>query len=246
MQSTVWDLNNNVVTYSDNVTGMALESATRTVNLSQFNSVNVANAEGAGSSSEYTLTKVILSIDGSISGNVKFENESPSTANDVTVTLYDFANPAGNGQAWSQVSFNGNNASESYSYSRSFDEIAADSDADPDWAGDDYRNLTVNENGTGEALSGDITSDLQAYIGSGNISTEVDFQGQWSFDNLPNNQSIVDVYGDAAVSVSYYYDYTPVPEPTSAVFMSLGLIILALLKRPKQKNPSPFTDNSRY
>ncbi len=218
-QSTTWDTANNTVTYSDSIETMALEGPTQTINLSQFNAATVA-AHNGGNASEYTLTKVILSIDGSISGVVKFENESPTAAKNVVVRLYDLDNPVGNG-GWSQVSFNGASAVESYQFSKTFPEIAADSGGE----------LEINVAGTGKAFSENIESELGAYIGANTIAADVDFQGEWSFSNLGNSSSKIDVYGDAVVSVSYTYDYTSVPEPTSAVLLGIGLLFLSLRRR---------------
>ena len=231
-ESTVWDLDNNVVTYSDTVSGIALNTGT-TLDLSQFNSVNVANAEGVGNSSEYTLTKVVLTIDGSLSGLVEFENETASSAASVTVYLSDGPMTPG----WSEVSFDGASATENYTAQQTFSNVAADDDVAPDWAGADYGAYNVDCDGTGAGSSGDLTSDLTAYIGDGTITTDVDFHGTFTAAGLPSgSQTITDVYGDAAVSVAYYYDYTPVPEPTSVAFLSLCVMFLAMRRRLNREN----------
>jgi len=217
------------VTYSDSV-HMALESATQTLNLSQFNAAAVA-AEKGGSANEYTLTKVVFSINGSISGVVEFENESTSVAQGVSVYASDRNDPSGNKLVWSQVRYGGYSAVENYDPYKFFSTVGADSDVDPDWAGDDYGRFDVNDAGTGAASSADITSDLASYNGTGQLVTSVDFQGVWTAENLPNSVLRSDVYGDATVSVTYYY--SGVPEPSTLALLGFGCA--ALLTRRRRK-----------
>jgi len=216
------------VTYSDSV-HMALESATQTLNLSQFNAAAVA-AEKGGSANEYTLTKVVFSIDGSISGVFEFENESPSSASNVKATLFDLDDPNGYSKAWSQVSYGGNNAIENYTASKTFESISADSDGDPDWTGADYGRFDVNSAGTGKASTADITEALAAFTGQGSLPFQVDFQGVWTLNNLANNINRTDIYGDADVSVTYFYS---VPEPSTLALLGFGCA--ALLTRRRRK-----------
>lgn len=121
-ESVSWGADN-TVTYSDSV-HMALESDTRTISLSQFNAAAIAKEKG-GNASEYTLTKVVLSIDGSVSGLVEFENQSPNSASNVRVRLYDFDHPDDTGKSWSRVSYNGYSAVESYSAEKTFPSVGA-------------------------------------------------------------------------------------------------------------------------
>jgi len=222
------------VTYSDGV-HMALESATQTINLSQFNASTVA-AQNGGSANEYTLTKVVFSIDGSIAGVVEFENENDSVAQGVAVSASDRNDPSGRKMVWSRVSYGGYSAVENYDPYKFFSTVGADSDGDPDWTGADYGRFDVTEAGTGAANTADITSDLAAFSGTGQLATLVDFQGVWTAENLPNSVLRSDVYGDATVSVSYYYDYNPVPEPST--LMLLGLGCAAILTRRRRKTQS--------
>lgn len=219
------------VTYSDGV-HMALESATQTINLSQFNA-STAAAQNGGVANKYTLTKVVFSIDGSIAGVFEFENESPSSASNVKATLFDLDDPNGTSKAWSQVSYGAYSTAENYTASKTFATIGADSDGDPDWSGTDYGRFDVTSEGTGKATTADITEDLAAFTGSGKLPFQVDFQGVWTLNNLGNNVNRTDIYGDATVSVTYYYDYNPVPEPST--FVLLGLGCAAILARRRRK-----------
>jgi hypothetical protein len=216
-----------VVTYSDSV-HMALESATQTVNLSQFNASNLASHNG-GAPSDFTLTKVVFSINGSISGVVEFENESPTSASNVRVRLFDLDDPNDMGKSWSRVSFGENSAVENFSASKTFATIAADSDDAPDWAGGDYARFDVNTAGSGAASTADITTDLAAFIGTSMLPFAVDFQGNWVADNLSNGSSQIAVFGDASVSVSYYYEQ--VPEPTSLALLGFGCAAILSRRR---------------
>lgn len=221
---------NGSVSYSDSI-HLALESSTQTLNLSQFNAASIA-AQNGGSAADYTLTRVVFAIDGSISGTVEFENESPDAANNVRVRLFDLDDPNETGRSWSRVSYGGYSAVENYSASRTFATVAADSDGTPDWTGDDYVRYDVNATGTGAASTGDITTDLATFIGASALPFAVDFQGNWIAENLPNSSSQISVFGDASVSVTYYY--SEVPEPSSVTLLALGGAAV-LIRRRRQR-----------
>lgn len=77
-ESAVWDTANSTVTYSTTVSGIALGGGALQVNLSQFSSAAAASEEG-GSAAQYTLSQVVLSIDGTICGNIYFHNTGTAT-----------------------------------------------------------------------------------------------------------------------------------------------------------------------
>ncbi len=214
-ESTSWDSANNIVTYSD-TTRMALEETTRTGLLSQFDASKIALQYG-GSAGDYTLVKVVLSIDGTVSGTVEFESTSPSTQT-VRVRLSDLDNPSELAQGWSRVSVNGHSASENYRYDQTFT-------LQPNSSHTIYPNIA----GTGTASLTEIDQDLDAFIGNSTVAAQIDFQGLWSFDGLSNGSTRTDVYGDAVYSVSYYYEI--VPEPSSLIFLMIGSLVLATRRK---------------
>ena len=230
-ESTVWNTGANSVTYSDSITGMALESPTQTFNLSQFNSADAATAEGAAG--QYSLTKVVLSLDGSIAGAVKFDNESTSPSSSVEIWMTDNNHPEEKAGGWTQVSFGGLSTLESFNDRETFTDIAADNEADngdADFVGTDSGTHTVANEGYGASMSESTTS-LTAFEGDGTLAAEVDFHGTWVASDLPNSLVSISVFGESDVSVTYYYDFTPVPEPTSAFLLGIGILFLSLRRK---------------
>jgi len=213
-ESTSWDSANNIVTYSD-TTRMSLGGTSKTGYLSQFDANTIALQYG-GSAGDYTLVKVVLSIDGALSGTVQLTTtDSPSS---VDLSLYHLSNPSQNGQGWSRIMIGAHSASESYSY---YEQV--------NLATHSSHTSYIDIAGTGPASSSDIDQDLNAYIGGSKVAAQIDFKGQWSAEGLSNGSTTVDVYGDAVYSVSYYYEI--VPEPSSLIFLMIGSLVLATRRK---------------
>ena len=82
--------------------------------------------------------------------------------------------------------------------------------------------------GSGAVSSGFITSDLNSFIGSADISTIVTFDLMgwiWGAEGLKNETLV----RSADMSVTYYYDV--VPEPSSSALACLGSAVLLLRRR---------------
>lgn len=112
--STAWDLVGDSVTYSDTVTDSAHDFSTRRFNLSQISSSEAAAMKSVDIAGEYTLTRVIMSIDGSVAGAVKFENKSPA-ASAAHVYMIDGKQPLSKSEVpanWTKVNFDGLSAFE--------------------------------------------------------------------------------------------------------------------------------------
>ncbi len=218
-ESMVWgkdDEGNHFVTYSDTI-HMALGGPSQTGYLSQFDANNAVTHHGGGSVGDYTLVKVVLSIDGALSGTVQLSTTS-SSGSTVDLRLYDFNNPSQNGQGWSRIKVGAHSASESYSY---FEEV--------NLAPNSSHTSYIDIDGTGPATSSNIEQDLNVYIGDSTVAAQIDFKGQWSAEGLSNGTTTVDVYGDAVYSVSYYYEI--VPEPSSLIFLMIGSLVLAARRK---------------
>lgn len=203
------------VTYSTSVTSIPLgeEAASTQINLSQFNSAAVAQAKG-GNANEYTLSKVVLSINGSIYGSVEYVNNS-SVDNTPKFKIH----------GTSALTFdNVSTSDESYSKIITYPTIAA---------GERYTKQ-ISESGSGTVSTPEITSDLQRFIGNGTIATYADFPVDGYFSVYGTDYtSKVAVMGAADVSVTYYYAYNPVPEPSTLALLGFGCA--AVLARRRRK-----------
>lgn len=211
---TSWDINNNSVTYSVLQEGIPLGStASMGVALNQLNLSELAAQEKVGSAVNYTLTSVVLSIHGTIYGTVYFKNKS---ADAVTPSF----KVSGNSKLYFAET---STAKEYYDSEVSIGTIAA--------SGGTYNNNSVVVEGEGKQ-SVTIASDLARFLGTGTIATIAKFpvdgyfsSGGTSFD------STVSLQGKADIAVTYYYDYTAVPEPTSMALLSLAGAVLALRRK---------------
>ncbi len=150
------------VTYSMTVADIELGGASTAVNLSQFNSSAVAAQ--AGTAYEYTLTKVVFSIDGSISGTLHFENTGAVAVNPK------FKFDGSSSLAYDPISFT--SASETYD-SVALGEVAPGAELDQE----------ISSAGSGKVTSPDIVSDLSSFIGTETIATAVSFPGDALFSS---------------------------------------------------------------
>ncbi len=210
-ETAIWNTANNTVTYANSVSGVT--SAGATLDFSKFNSASAAAAEGQAGA--YTLTRVVLSIDGSISATFRFMNSAEDDRN--VASAYLINNPG------FSLTAGGNSATEAYIYSDPATPFVV--------AGGETVNHSFNSSGTGLAQT-DIVTGLAAYTGDDKLSSAVSlgFQiggsfGEDVFTALKNS------LGSADVSVTYYYDFTPVPEPTCLALVGLGCAALLARRR---------------
>lgn len=209
-ETATWDTANNTVTYTVSST-YGMNSPT-SVSLSQFNSADAATQEGSG---DYVLTRVVLSLNGSISAVLTYENTTASSQN---VSVQNM----GGGSYFTYTPLGLTSATETYNISHNFGSVASGATVT---AGDPVPLMAY---GSGTVSSGDITSDLASFIGDGTISTVVNFDLMawvWGAEGLKNETLV----RSADMSVTYYYDV--VPEPSTAALTAFGAAMLMLRRR---------------
>lgn len=209
-ETAAWDLANNTVTYTVSSTfGMNTPTA---VSLSQFDASDVALQEGSG---EYVLSKVVLTLNGSISAVLSYQN---TTASSQAVAVQN----VGGGSYFTYSPLSLTSATENYSIQHNFGTVASGATVT---AGDP---TPLQALGSGAVSSGFITSDLNSFIGSADISTVVTFDLMgwiWGAEGLKNETLV----RSADMSVTYYYDV--VPEPSTSALACLGSAVLLLRRR---------------
>lgn len=223
----VWDVENNMVTYAASVDNVLLGAGgTANVNLSQFNNAWAA-AQAGGLASEYTLLYAVLTLDGSIHGTINFYNNSASTAYPQLIVT------GGSGLSYGDDQ----TSAEQYPLVTALGAVAP---------GNSLVNHAVTLAGTsGSVSSPNITEDLVRFLGDGTIATVADFTQVMPQLTIGNDQTgSLNLVGFASVSISYYYDYTMVPEPSSFVLITLGCAVLMGRRRLHQacalSRPSPY------
>ena len=210
-----WDIGNNTVTYSTSVSGLTDGNA-QTVYLSQFNAAN-AIAAGESSGSTYTLTSIVLSINGALSGTLEFNNIRAGSLNVSSARVTTDQDHLG-----FVLTSGANQIAESITYS---DVNAPFSVAGHSTVDHNFTDIT----GT-RAQTANISSALAAYTGSGTFASTV-YQkfGISSSTDSGIFPGLVDSIGSANVSITYHY--SEVPEPSSLALLGLGCAALISRRR---------------
>jgi hypothetical protein len=210
-ETAAWDLAKNTVTYT--VSSTFGRNTPTVISLSQFDASDVVLQEESG---EYVLSKVVLTLNGSISAVLSYQNTTASSQ-DVAVQN------VGGGSYFTYSPLSLTSASENYSIQHNFGTVASGATVT---AGDP---TPLQALGSGAVSSGFITSDLSSFIGSGDISTVVTFASMlWDWGGIEGskNETLV---RSADMSVTYYYDV--VPEPSTSALACLGSAVLLLRRR---------------
>jgi hypothetical protein len=213
-ESVVWD-GDTKVTYSRYVDNLTLGSTPTAVNLSQFSATKLAEHFSADPGI-FTLTKAILSIDGTVYGTVWFQNND-SESRSATPT---FNVTGGN----SKLTFGGQSTPIQYfNDGVEIGSVAAGQRID----------TSVSVTGSGGAVTKSyITDALAAFIGNGDITTSATLKGAGAFyvEGISASTSGFDLYGAANVSVTYEY----VPEPSTLALLGFGCAALLTRRRSKR------------
>lgn len=208
------------VTYSGTASGVDAGGESAALAFNKFNSEGAATQ--LGQAGTYTLTSVVLSIDGSIAGTFSYQN---TQANAGKV----YASGLNNSTTRFVLSANSKSASEYYSYT-----VVADGDTPISVAG----NTTVTRNLPNTTAPGvaatTINSDLATFIGYDTYSGSAYLRASQSTDSDAGISSMVTASGSANFSVTYYFNYTPVPEPNTLALLGFGGIAMLIRRRPRR------------
>jgi len=212
-ETATWDTANNAVTYAVSVDHISLGTDPVYVALSQFNAAAAATQEG-GSAGDFTLTRVILSLDGSVYGSILFQNNGPVAVS----PTYDFS-------GYSRLTYGGYSTGREYYDGNivSLGTVASGSQV----------SSPVSSSGDGAVSTPDITTALSSFIGGNTITTSVFFPVGGLFGSAGTDfTTTLALQGLANVSVTYYYDQ--VPEPSALALVSFGCAAILTRRRFKK------------
>ena len=169
-----------------------------------------------------TLTKVTLTLDADTSaGSISWDNEAGVSTN---VTL-------GIGAEVTAVGLAGVTAVAVPLQTGSAIGVDADNDGAADFVGTDSFAVV---GGTGsDSDSDELTSGLGPYIGLGTFDVDVTASVETFLSTTGGFGPIDPTPGVTEGTVTVTYEYTVIPEPTSAAFLGLGALGIAVRRRRK-------------
>lgn len=208
------DWTSSSVTYSGSIGDAIAWGQTASLTFDKFNSEAAATA--LGQAGTYTLTKVVLSINGTIAGTFTYQN-TESTAH----TVY----ASGLNSEYTKFTLSANSASVSESYNYTVPgtpfSVAANST--------EQRNYETSASGATLNITDALT--LANFVGYDTYNGTVGLTAATSGATESGISTLLTASGDATFSVTYYFDYTPVPEPNTVVLLGLGCIALLIRRR---------------
>ena len=197
-----------VLTYTDSIVSTATDWSS-TLSVPKFNP-----ALG-------TLTNIVITLTGSVLGNVMVESMSSSAAN-VTTTLaasLTLTRPDATTLVVSFPAFTATQAFTAY-------------DGGLDFAGTSgITYAAINSAQTATFTTPPPASDLALFTGSGNIVLPISAHGASSVTGSGNLVAGFQTRAAAMLEVAYSYDAIEVPEPTALTLLGLGLIGAGRIRR---------------
>ncbi len=212
-ETAVWDTFNNTVTYSDSAAGIISYGDIMSLSLSKFNSDNAISA-GAASGITYTLSKVILSIDGQIAGEFSYFNSQTSSR--------DVSSSALRSMTAFTLTANAIDAREYFAYTVPNMPITVD-------AGATVTRVFASEGSGGTTTITDALR-LSDFTGNGTFVSSVSLQAEDTTTKQSGIFSGLTASGNASISVTYQY----VPEPTSLALLGMGFAAILTRRRFKR------------
>lgn len=170
-----------------------------------------------------TLTKVTLTLDANTSaGSISWDNEA-LVATDITLGI---------GAEVTAVGLAGITAIAVPLQIGSAVGIDADNDGAPDFIGTDAFSVI---GGSGSDSDFDaLTAGLGVYIGLGTFDVTVSSVVETFLSTTGGFGPIAPIPGVTDGTVTVTYEFIPIPEPSTAVLLSLGLIGFAAQKNPRR------------